>query len=59
MLLPLLAFLFGSLLIAAGALALSPGATAAIERRLGEVTGARVKERDDERRIRQASSSTR
>ena len=36
MLLPLLAFLFVSLLIAAGALALSPGATAAIERRLGE-----------------------
>ena len=48
MLLPLLAFLFGSLLIAAGALALSPGATATIERRLGEVTGARVKEREDE-----------
>jgi tight adherence protein C len=47
-LLPFLAFLFGSLLIAAGALALSPGATATIERRLGEVTGTRVKEREDE-----------
>jgi tight adherence protein C len=48
LLLMLLAFLFGSLLIAAGALALSPGATSAIQRRLGEVTGVHVKERDDE-----------
>jgi tight adherence protein C len=48
LLLPLLAFLFGSLLIAAGALALSPGATSAIQRRLGEVTGVHVKEQDDE-----------
>ena len=48
MLLPLLAFLFGSLLIAAGAMALSPGATVAIQRRLGEVTGGRVKEHDDD-----------
>jgi tight adherence protein C len=44
MLLPLLAFLFASLLIAAGAMALAPGGTVAIERRLGEVTGGRVKE---------------
>ena len=44
MLLPLLAFLFGSLLIAAGALALSPGAVSVVQRRLGEVTGAHVKE---------------
>jgi tight adherence protein C len=43
MLLPLLAFLFGSLLIAAAALALSPASAGAIERRLGEVTGGRVK----------------
>jgi tight adherence protein C len=43
MLLPLLAFLFGSLLIAAAALALAPAASATIERRLGEVTGRRVK----------------
>jgi tight adherence protein C len=49
LLLPLLAFLFGSLLIAAGALALSPGATVAIERRLGEVTGGRVKEPEEGR----------
>ena len=42
-LLPLLAFLFASLLVAAGALAMSPGATAVIERRLGEVAGGRVK----------------
>ncbi len=44
MLLPLLAFLFASLLIAAGAMALSPGNAATIERRLGEVmTGERAK----------------
>jgi tight adherence protein C len=48
LLLTLLAFLFGSLLIAAGALALSPGATSVIQRRLGEVTGVQVKERDDD-----------
>ena len=35
----LLAFLFGTLLVAAVALALSPRPTATIERRLGEVTG--------------------
>ena len=39
LLLPLLAFLFGSLLVTAGAMALSPGAAAAIERRLGEIRG--------------------
>ena len=43
LLLPLLAFLFASLLIAAGAMALSPGDAATIERRLGEVTSTRVK----------------
>jgi tight adherence protein C len=43
MLLPVLAFLFGSLLIAAGALALSPGAVSVVQRRLGEVTGAHEK----------------
>jgi tight adherence protein C len=37
MLLPLLAFLFASLLVAAAAMALSSGATATIERRLGEI----------------------
>jgi tight adherence protein C len=37
LLLPLLAFLFASLLIAAGAMALSPAGGAVIERRLGEV----------------------
>jgi tight adherence protein C len=39
LLLPLLAFLFASLLVTAGAMALSPGAAAAIERRLGEIRG--------------------
>jgi len=48
MLLPLLAFLFGSLLIAAAAMALAPGAAATIERRLGEVTGTRVKPSADD-----------
>jgi tight adherence protein C len=38
MLLPLLAFLFASLLVAAAAMAMSSGATATIERRLGEIT---------------------
>jgi tight adherence protein C len=50
MLLPLLAFLFGSLLIAGGALALSPGAVSVVQRRLGEVTGAHVKETDEDNR---------
>ena len=49
LLLPLLAFLFASLLIAAGAMALSP-AEGTIERRLGEVlTGDHVKPLDAER----------
>src|SRR5258708_32723132 len=48
MLLPVLAFLFGSLLIAAAAMAFAPAATAAIERRLGEVTGTRVKASGDD-----------
>src|SRR3954470_14553934 len=39
MLLPLLAFLFASLLVTAGAMALSPRTTEAIERRLGEIRG--------------------
>jgi hypothetical protein len=48
LLLPLLAFLFASLLIAAGAMALSP-AVGTIERRLGEVlTGDHVKQTDAE-----------
>jgi tight adherence protein C len=37
LLLPLLAFLFASLLVAAGAMALSSGETATLERRLGEI----------------------
>ena len=48
LLLPLLAFLFASLLIAAGAMAFAPGATTAIERRLGEVTGTPVKASSDD-----------
>ncbi|HET6957349.1 MAG TPA: type II secretion system F family protein [Vicinamibacterales bacterium] len=48
LLLPLLAFLFGSLLIAAAAMAFAPAATTAIERRLGEVTGTRVKASNDD-----------
>ena len=48
LLLPLLAFLFASLVIAAGAMAFAPGATTAIERRLGEVTGTPVKASSDD-----------
>jgi len=43
LLLPLLAFVFAALLIAGGAMALSPANGGAIERRLGELTGGRVK----------------
>lgn len=39
MLIPLLAFVFVSLLVAGAAMALTPGGAAAVERRLGEVTG--------------------
>ncbi len=42
-LLPILAFVFGSLLVAAAAMAFAPERVSAIERRLGEVTGAPVK----------------
>jgi tight adherence protein C len=42
-LLPLLAFIFASLLVAAGAMAFSPTAAATIERRLSEVTGSKAK----------------
>jgi len=47
LLLPLLAFLFASLLVAAAALALSPSGAATIERRLGEATGTRVQQPSD------------
>ena len=45
--LSVLAFLFASLLVAAGALAFAPGSGATIERRLGELTGNAMKGRDD------------
>ena len=47
-LLPLLAFVFASLIVAAAAMALSPSGAATIERRLGEVTGARVRQPTDD-----------
>jgi tight adherence protein C len=40
LLIPLLAFAFASLLVAAAAMALAPSAEATLERRLGELTGA-------------------
>lgn len=43
LLLPLLGFLFMSLLVTGAAMALSPGAAAAIQRRLGELRGLPVK----------------
>ena len=48
LLLPLLAFMFASLLIAAGAMAMAPAAAVTIERRLDEVTGGRVKTPGDD-----------
>jgi len=48
LLLPLLAFLFASLLVAAAALALSPAGGTTIERRLGEVTGTPVRPPTDD-----------
>src|SRR5262245_64306101 len=47
MLLPLLAFLFAALLIAAGAMAFAPASATTIERRLGEVSATPVKERTE------------
>ena len=47
-LLPILAFVFGSLLVAAAAMALAPSGASALERRLGEVTGAGIKPTDTE-----------
>jgi tight adherence protein C len=49
-LLTILAFVFASLLVTAGALALAPGGQATIERRLGELTGRQMKA-DDEARL--------
>jgi tight adherence protein C len=43
LLLPLLAFLFATLLVMGAAYAFAPGGPSAIERRLGELTGATVK----------------
>jgi tight adherence protein C len=42
-LLPILAFLFASLLVAAAAMALTPGVAGVIERRLGEIRGVPLK----------------
>ncbi len=59
LLLPLLAFLFASLLIAAGAMALATGGAATIERRLGEVlTGEQVTPAADERAYRRVALDT-
>ena len=46
-LLPLLAFAFVTLLVAAGAMALSPGAAGVVEQRLGEITGKPVRPDND------------
>ncbi len=49
-LLPILAFVFGSLLVAAAAMALAPSGASALERRLGEVTGSGIKAIESEER---------
>jgi tight adherence protein C len=46
-LLPLLAFAFVTLLVAAGAMVLSPGSAAVVERRLGEISGKPVRSESD------------
>jgi tight adherence protein C len=48
LLIPLLAFAFASLLVAAAAMAFMPNSAAAMERRLGEVTGLPMKEVGDD-----------
>jgi tight adherence protein C len=53
-LLPLLAFLFASLLVAGTAMALAPRSASAIEQRLGEVTGTDVKQPFSDRKYHQA-----
>jgi tight adherence protein C len=53
-LLPLLAFLFASLLVMAGAMALAPRSATAIEQRLGELTGTEVKRSLTDRKYHQA-----
>ena len=47
-LLPLLAFAFASLLVAAAAMALAPTAEASLERRLGELTGVPMRQPSEE-----------
>ncbi|HEY6362645.1 MAG TPA: type II secretion system F family protein [Vicinamibacterales bacterium] len=49
-LLPLLAFAFVTLIVAAGAMALSPGAAGVVEQRLGEIAGKPMRESDGPRR---------
>jgi tight adherence protein C len=48
-LLSVLAFLFASLLVTAGAMAFAPSGNATIERRLGELTGREMREADEAR----------
>jgi tight adherence protein C len=54
LLLPILAFVFGTLLVAAAAMALAPSSTATIERRLGEVTGTAPRAPVEEKAYRKA-----
>ena len=49
MLLPLLAFVFGSVLIGGAAFALMPGRAIAIDRRLEELSSGRSRDEDDDR----------
>ena len=58
LLLPLLAFAFGSLLVAAAALALAPTAEATLERRLGEITGAPMRQPVEEAGYGKAAANT-
>jgi tight adherence protein C len=57
LLLPLLAFVFASLLVAAGGLMLMQRSSATIEQRLGELTGAPVKRLEDARYARMVADA--
>ena len=48
--LPLLAFIFGSILVGGAAFALMPSRAVAIDRRLEELTTGRVRDGEDEER---------
>ena len=57
LLLPLLAFVFATLLVTAAAYAFAPGGATAIERRLGELTGGSAQSSPRNHRIEMGAES--